>query len=62
MNNTQRVRNKEIRELIAKRGLKHYEVASALGINQFTFSHWLQLELPQEKQAEIIRVIRGIEL
>ena len=54
--------NREIRELIAKRRLKYYEVARALGISTYTFSHWLQNELPQKKQAEIIRVIKGIEL
>lgn len=62
MNRTQRIKNVNIRELIDKRGLKHYEVARAMGVSTYTFSHWLQNELPKDKQADIIRVIKGIEL
>lgn len=35
--------NIEVRELIRKYRLKHYEVAQALGINECTLSRWLQL-------------------
>ena len=52
--------NTDIRQAIAKKRLKQYEVAQALGISQFTFSHWLQTELPPEKKKEIIRAIKGI--
>lgn len=54
--------NKEIRELIAKRRLKYFEVAKALGVSTYTFSHWLQNELPPQKKKEILEVIKNIEI
>ena len=49
--------NTDIRAAIQRAGLKHYEVATLLGISQFTFSHWLQLELPEAKKAEVLTAI-----
>ena len=49
--------NADIRAAIQRAGLKHYEVAALLGISQFTFSHWLQLELPEAKKAEVLKAI-----
>lgn len=49
--------NLEIRQAIANKRLKHYEVAKALGISIYTFSHWLQVELPQDKKDLILEVI-----
>lgn len=54
--------NMEIRQEIAKRRLKHFEVAQALGVSQTYFSHLLQTELPQEKKQEILEVIKNYEL
>jgi len=51
------INNIEIREQIEKRRLKHFEVAAACGVNPATFSRWLQLELPDEKKKEILKVI-----
>lgn len=53
--------NLEIRQAIADKRLKHYEVAAALGINQCTLSHWLQIELPKEKKKYILGVIRKMK-
>lgn len=47
--------NRDIRELIAKRRLKHFEVAKALGVTQYTFSHWLQEELTEEKKKRLLK-------
>lgn len=49
--------NLEVRKAITKRRLKHYEVASMLGITQYTFSHWLQAELTDEKKQKILKAI-----
>lgn len=55
------MRNKEIREAIANKKLKYYDVAAAIGICQYTFSHWLQLELSEEKKAMVLSVIESME-
>lgn len=52
--------NAEIRELIRKKRLRHYEIAKALGVNEFTFSRWLRNELPDEKKRKIIEAIEQI--
>lgn len=51
------MKNREIRVEILKKGLKHYEVAEACGVSTYTFSHWLQRELPIPKKQEILRII-----
>lgn len=53
--------NLEIRQAIAKKRLKHYEVAKALGVSATYFSHLLQTELPKDKQQEILEVIQKYE-
>lgn len=55
------MKNMDIRDLIIKRRLKHYEVANALGINECTFSKWLRTELPEEKKEHIKKVIMEIK-
>lgn len=55
------VANAEIRELIRKKRLRHYEIAEALGVNEFTFSRWLRNELPDEKKREIVETIEQIK-
>lgn len=54
--------NKEIRDAIEKKRLRHYEVAQAMGVCYTYFSHLLQTELPQERKDEILEVIRNYEL
>lgn len=49
--------NTEIRKAIAGKGLRHYEVANALGVTVYTFSHWLQSELPEERKDRILKAI-----
>lgn len=53
--------NLDIRKAIAIRRIKHYEVATALGISQYTFSHWMQIEMPKEKKELIFRAIQSIK-
>lgn len=53
--------NMEIRQAIEKKRLKYYEVAAALGVTPYTFSHWLQKEIKPEKKKEILKAIKGIK-
>ena len=53
--------NQDIRNAIEKRGLKHYQVADACDVSAYTFSRWLQLELPPKRKREIMRVIRSLK-
>ena len=54
--------NSEIRTAIIEKGLKHYQVAAACNVTAYTFSRWLQIELPQSKKEMILEVIRNYEL
>lgn len=54
--------NKEIRAAIVLKGLKHWEVARALGIHDSNFSRLLRKELPENKKNEILKVIEGMEV
>ena len=49
--------NKEIRQKIARYGLRNYEVANALHINPNTFQHWLMQELPAQRKQAVLRAI-----
>lgn len=54
-------KNMEIREMLTKRGIHHYEAAEACGVTCYTFSHWLQTEMKPEKKREVIAAIKGIK-
>lgn len=49
--------NKEIREYAAKCGVKLWQIANALGINDGNFSRKLRKELPQEEKEKILAII-----
>lgn len=49
--------NKEIRQKIAKHGLRNYEIANALHIHPNTFQHWLMQELPAERKQAVLGAI-----
>lgn len=51
--------NLEVRQAINKRRLKYYEVAAALGITQYTFSHWLQVEMSDKKREKVLKAIEN---
>lgn len=53
--------NKEIREAIERKRVKYYEVAEKLGISTCYFSRMLQRELPEERKAEILKVVKEFE-
>ena len=51
------MKNIDIRNLIAQKRLKHYEVAEALNIDDCTLSRWLSHELIEDKKQKIIAII-----
>ncbi len=54
--------NKDIREAIERKRVRHYEVASAMRVSPSYFSCLLRTELSPEKKAEIMRAIESIKL
>lgn len=49
-----------IRKKIKESGLKQWEVAYALGINESTLTRWLRVELPEKEKERICSVIDEI--
>lgn len=47
----------ELRNKIKESGLKHWEIALALGISESTFTRWLRRELPERESTQIYAVI-----
>jgi hypothetical protein len=56
--------NLELRSLIRRSRVKHYEIAQELGISEYTLCRWLREPLPEEKEKLIrealTRVMRNI--
>lgn len=50
-------KNQDIRQLIAKKRLRQYEVAQFLGVSEFTLSRWLHSELEPERRQRILKAI-----
>lgn len=55
------MKNIEIRNKIAEKRLRYYEVAAALGITNSTFSNWLRFELSAEKRERVLQAIESIK-
>lgn len=53
--------NQKIRRTAAGAGVKHWQIAEHMGVNEFTFSRMLRKELPPEKQEEILHIITELE-
>lgn len=49
--------NKDIREYAAKHGVRLWQIAAQLGINDGNFSRKLRKELPQEEREKILAII-----
>ena len=49
--------NADIREMLRKLRIFHYEIAAQLGINEFTFSRWLRTQLSDERRQQILSAI-----
>ena len=53
--------NKDIREAIEKNGLKYWQVAEAICMNDGNFSRLLRNELSEERKKEIFDAISKIK-
>ena len=53
--------NAEIREILRKKRIRHYEVAEQLGVSEYSFCKWLRSELPPDKREEVLEAIKKIE-
>jgi transcriptional regulator with XRE-family HTH domain len=56
------VKNIEIRNLIKQKRLKHYEVAEAIGISEYTLSKWLHSEMTAERKEKVLQAIESIKV
>lgn len=52
--------NKDIREYAAKHGVRLWQIAARLGINDGNFSRKLRKELPQEEREKIFAIIDNL--
>ena len=52
--------NKKIRDTLQKKGIKHWEVASALGIDESTLCRKLRHELSAADREKILSAIRKL--
>lgn len=55
------MQNTDIRHAISAAGLKHWEVADALGISEATLTRWLRRDLPEEKRGDILATIKHLK-
>lgn len=55
------MKNENIRLFIKQSGLKHWQVAKALGIGESTFVRWLREELPETEKEKILAIISEVE-
>lgn len=55
------MKNIDIRQEAARERVKLYEIASALGITEFTFSRKLRNELPDSEKEKIRAAIKKIK-
>lgn len=52
--------NTEIRNLISRYRLRHYEIAKQVGISPFTLSVWLRNELSPERREKVESAIKEV--
>lgn len=55
------MKNLDVRQIIRDNRFRHYEVAQALGISEYTLSVWLRTELLPEKKAQILEAIERVK-
>lgn len=51
------ITNKEIRRKIGAYGLKHWQVAEALGMSEATFYRKMRKELPNDEKEKFLAII-----
>lgn len=53
-------KNKAVREALKMSGVRHYELADALGISEFTLARKLRKELNEADKVHYLRLIEKI--
>ena len=53
--------NQDIRDLAKETGVKHWQIAEALGIREDKFAKMLRHELKQETKEGIIKAIKSLK-
>ena len=54
------VRNADIREILKRRGIRHYDLAIECGVTKFTMSTWLAQPLSEQRRERILDAIDRI--
>lgn len=52
--------NLEIRQIIHEKRLRHYEVAEAMKISEYTLSKWMRTEMPEDKKELVMQAINKL--
>ena len=52
--------NKIVRDELKSRGVRHWELAHALGVSEQTLVRWLRFELSEDKQIKMLEKIEEI--
>lgn len=60
--NAKNVKNIKLREAIKRSGVRHWQVAEALGVGESTFGRMLRRELPYEKKLQVLAATRRARL
>lgn len=53
--------NHEIKEIIKKNRLFHYEIAKELGISEPSFSKWLRDEMDIHRKEQVLQAIKRLK-
>jgi AraC-like DNA-binding protein len=54
------MKNMKIREELKRHGIKHWELAEALGVSEFTLTRRFRKEFSESKTKEIMEVIKRL--
>ena len=49
--------NKIVREELKQRGVRHWELAHAIGVSEQTLVRWLRFELDEDRQLDMLEKI-----
>lgn len=52
--------NQDIRDLMSKKRVHHYEVADEMGVDRTTFSRWMQKEMSAERKDSIREAVKKV--
>lgn len=55
------MKNLDVRQAIQKAGLKHWQVAEATGISQYTLCVWLRSDLNNERRLRVMQAIERLK-